>query len=285
MPVDEDVSGLTPEQWEHRLERAASDPEKLRREIQALEREMLREKSWLHENPVSEGVIGLVLGFLGGRGDDYRALGKQIEQELYAERSLKERYRGWLPGETPLDRIFPYIKNFPGRVEPCKEGVVFDGFLKFRGVSWGGAENRAVAVYLNERFPGREPANFLLWFVHASGHLVIKRVFRKELPPRCGSTSSARRIVLELADLIVPGRDEIAALEVDNAANRATRAALMRHDAGKDPPYVLVEDTKPEQTPLGRMMMKLAAELGRKPLDFRLALDRYGVLKITLPLG
>ena len=278
------VSGLTPEQWERRLERAAADPEALRSEIARLEREMRRESSWLHENPVSDGVLGLVLGFLSGRGDDYRALGKQIEQELFAERNLKNRYRSWMPGETPLDRIFPYIKGFPGRVERCDEGIVFDGFIKFRGVARACAENQAVALFLNERFPGREPANFLLGFVHSSGHLVIKRVFRKEIPPRHGSGSSARKIVRELADMIVPSRGEITALEVDNAANRATRKALLRHVPDADPSYVLVSDPRPEHTPLGRMMLKLAAELGGIPGRFALSVDRYGVLKITLPL-
>jgi len=282
-----DTAGLTPGQWEQRLEGAAAEPQRLAEVLEQLDREMRQENTWLHENPEPGGVLRLVLRFLGrDDDDDLVGLGRRIDGELRAERALERRYRGWQSGEEALDRVYPYIKDFPGEVRACADGLQFPGFLKFKGVADTGTVHEAVAVYLNERFPGRDPANFRLCFVKDRGRLIIKRVFRKELPRRRERPSTARAVLIELVDDLCPGRECIRELVVDNAANVATRQRLLlSRDTGEGTVYRLRTDGRVEDTPLGKLMLRLARELGLKPGDFRLRLLPYGILEIRLAVG
>ncbi len=283
---DEDISGLTPEQWEKRLEQAAGDPDNLGRLLQELKTEMSGENTWLHENPTPGKVFSLVFHFLGRDDDDLRRLGRRIDEELSAERDLKRRYRGWLPGEDAQDRLFLYVKDFPGEISPSPDGLQFEGFLKYKGVAAHGSLREVFAFYLNERFPGRDPANFYLSFDSRTGALVIKRVYKMELPRRRAGPTAARAVLAELVADVCDSVEQIESIVVDNAANIETRKALVRARHGDDGVvYEPIQDARVEQTPLGHLMLKLAHELRLDPKDFSIRVMPFGVLEIVLPVG
>ncbi len=280
--ADQSVTGLTPQEWEKRLKRAASDPQALEKVLQELDREMRQEKTWLHENPSPGKLLSLVFRFIGHDDKDFGHLGQRINEELEWEKTLKRRYRGWLPGEEALDRLFPYLKDFMGTVSPCTDGIGFEGFLKFKGV-YKGSESEVFTFYLNERFPGRDPANFHLLFDPANGSLVIKRVYRMELPSLPKGPSTARAILAEMIHDICPTMDKIESIVVDNAANLDTRKALIhpRHtDDGVV--YELTHGASVERTPLGHLMLKLSEELGMSHTGFSIRVTSFGILEIKL---
>ena len=280
-----EVSGLTPAIWKDRLEKAASDPRRLAELLGKLEGEIHREHTFLHEDPEPDTLLSLILDFFDLPDDnDYDELGKRIEAELAAERWLKKRYRSWLPGEEVLDRIFPYIKNFGADVREERSGLQFPGFLKYKGIRWG-KTSEAYVLYLSERFPGREPANFHLLYSPAEEELVIKRVYRKELPRIEGTATAARAVLAEMAAEIVPSLPSVRSLLVDNAANVATRRALIssRREDG-EVVFALRPGADPAATPLGNLMVKLARELGLVPGQFSCRVCAFGMLKIELGL-
>jgi hypothetical protein len=280
-----EVSGLTPATWEDRLGKAASDPRRLAELLSELEGEISREHTFLHGDPEPDNLLSLVLDFFGLPDDnDYEGLGKRIETELAAERWLKKRYRSWLPGEEVLDRIFPYVKNFGADVREDRSGLQFPGFQKHKGIRRG-KTSEAYVLYLSERFPGREPANFHLLHDPAEEELVIKRVYRKELPRIEGSTSAARAVLAEMAAEIVPSLPALRSLLVDNAANVETRQALISSRREDDEVVFALKPTAdPAATPLGNLMVKLARELGLVPGQFSCQVCAFGMLKIELGL-
>ncbi len=280
--IDQSVAGLTPQQWEHRLERAASDPEALKQVLDDLDKEMRQEKTWLHENPSPGKLLSAVFRFMGRDDTDFVNLGKRIDKELDWEKSLKRRYRGWLPGEEALDRIFPYMKDFSGEVTECKDGIQFEGFAKFKGI-YKGSKREVFTFYVNDRFPGRDPANFHLLFDPCDRSLVIKRVYRMELPPMPEGPSTARAILAEMTRDICPSLDEIAHLVVDNAANLETRKALIHAEQADDGvTYQLNQGASVSQTPLGHLMLKLADELGMSHSGFSTSVSSFGILEMDL---
>ncbi len=140
-------------------------------------------------------------------------------------------------------------------------------------------------LYLSERFPGREPANFHLLFAPAEGKLVIKRVYRKELPRIEGITTPARAVLAEMAADIVPSLRSVRSLLVDNAANVATRRALISsHRESGEVVFALRPGADPAATPLGNLMVKLARELGLAPGPFSCQVCAFGMLKIELEI-
>jgi hypothetical protein len=280
-----EVSGLTPATWEDRLGKAASDPRRLAELLSELEGEISREHTFLHGDPEPDNLLSLVLDFFGLPDDnDYEGLGKRIETELTAERWLKKRYRSWLPGEEVLDRIFPYVKNFGADVREDRSGLQFPGFKKHKGIRRG-KTSEAYVLYLSERFPGREPANFHLLYDPAEEELVIKRVYRKELPRIEGSASAARAVLAEMAADIVPSLPALRSLLVDNAANVETRQALISSLREDDEVIFALKPTAdPAATPLGNLMVKLARELGLVPGQFSCQVCAFGLLKIELAL-
>ncbi|HUU02746.1 MAG TPA: hypothetical protein VM425_15015 [Myxococcota bacterium] len=282
---DQDISGLTPQQWERRLEQAAGDPEELGRVLQKLEAEMRGENTWLHENPTPGKVLSLVLRFIGGDDDDLRRLDRKLDTELSAEREMKRRYRGWLPGESAQDRLFSYVKDFAGEIGPCSDGLQFEGFVKYKGVSAHGSLREVFAFYLNQRFPGRDPANFQLSFDSRTCVLVIRRVYKMELPRPPRGPSAARAVLAELVTNVCDSVGQVESLVVDNAANIETRKALMRVRHGADGvTYEPIPGAEVEKTPLGHLMLRLANELDLKPGGFSIRVMPFGVLEIVLPV-
>jgi len=279
------VSGRTPAEWEGLLEEAADRPERLAELLDSLEIEIRQETSFLHEKAEPGNLFTIILDFFGLPEDsDYERLARKIKSELEAERSLKRRYRSWLPGEDVLERLFPFIKNFNGEVREHSGGLQFEGFLKFKGIGRC-ARSEVYTLYLSERFPGRDPANFHLLFDEAKGELVIKRVYRKELPRIDRPTTAARAVLTEMIRDIVPASSDIRTIVVDHAANVETRQALIvsRRD-GAEVSFELDPGGDPAATPLGNLMTKLAVELGLEPGAFRLEILAYGVLKIELAI-
>ncbi len=281
----ENVSGRTPAEWEKLLEEAADHPERLGALLKELESEISQETTFLHENPEPDNLFAIILDFFGvPDDDDYERLAQTIKAELQAERRLKRRYRTWLPGEEVLDRLFPFIKNFSGEVREERSGLQFEGFLKFKGIRRD-TTSEVYALYLSERFPGRDPANFHILFDGAEGDLVIKRVYRMELPRLEGTVTAARAVLAELIRDIVPALSDIRTIVVDNAANRETRRAMIssRNEEGSAS-FELTPGADPAATPLGRLMGQLALELGLAPGAFRAEILAYGVLKIELSI-
>ncbi len=280
---DDSVAGLTPDQWEERLDSVSDEPEKLAAALEQLEQEMRQEDTWVHDNPTPGPIFKAIFRFFSREDDRLEALGEKIHSELHAERRLKDRYRGWLPGEVPTDRLFSYLKDFGGEVHPDEEGVQFEGFLKYKGLHRGTTVD-AFTFFLNDRFPGRDPANFHLSYLPAFGELVIKRVYKMELPRRKGK-SAARAVLAEMVDEIVLDRSTIRSLVVDNAANIETRQAFLRVTRTEDDvKYEIRARVDPAKTPLGHLMLKMAARLGLKPGDFTSKVNQFGVLKISLPV-
>ncbi len=283
-----DVSGLTPQQWERRLEEAADDPEALAAVLGELEREMHQEKTWLHDNPEPGNLLDAVLSFFGQEDGDVELLGQRIKSELRLERHLEERYRSWLPGEDYLDVLFPYLKAFGDEVAPDPGGLQFPGFGKYKGVRRGSASSEIWVFYIADRFPGRDPANFHVTFRRETGELLIKRVYKKELPRIDGISTVGRAVLAEMIRELVPSLVDIRELEVDNAANQATRDALLRFTpSGDGVEFALRDDADPARTPLGHLMLKLVSELGMRPVasetgPFRVFLGRFGTLRIEM---
>lgn len=281
----ENVSGRTPAEWERLLEEAADRPDRLAALLESLESEIKQETSFLHEKAEPDNLFAIILDFFGAPEDnDYERLAQKIKSELEAERRLKRRYRSWLPGEDVLERLFPFVKNFNGEVREDSGGLQFEGFLKFKGVSRG-ARSEVYTLYLSERFPGRDPANFHILFDGAKGDLVIKRVYRKELPRIDRPATAARAVLAEMIHDIVPALSDLRTIVVDHAANVETRQALIvsRPD-GDAVSFELDPGGDPAATPLGNLMKKLAGELGLEPGAFRMEILAYGVLKIELSI-
>jgi hypothetical protein len=282
MGIDYDAeaaAGLTPAMWRTRLEQAASDPDALAQQLRELKREIRNEHSFLESIPSPDGLLERVLSFFQDREDhDYQRLGKRIEEELRHEKQVFKRYRGWKPGEEWEDRLFLYLKDFPGEVERDPGGVQFPGFDKFSGLHSGRFTRESYVLFLNRRFPGRDPANFHLLFRERTGELVIKRVYKKELPRYQGKSSAARAVLAEMIRGMVPDLSLIREFDIDNAANRETRQALLAGDTNAADPAQL------EQTPLGYLMKQLAVELGLTPGTFRYQIMPFEMIRIELAI-
>ena len=273
------TAGLTPEQWHDRLEAAANDPELLSKELAALESEISREGSWLHLNPAPDSLISGVLSFFAGETDQ-DTLARKIKSELHREHRLKERFRARKPGESWRDRVFAYIKDFPGEILADENGVQFPGFSKYQGLVWN-RKPETYVFYINEKFPGRDPANFHVQFDPETGEVLIKRVYKMDLPrPETGS-SAARSVLAEMIFELIPNLSVVKSLVVDNAANIKTRQTLMCAKTGSgNPTYEKVEGADAAATPLGHMLEKLAKELGLVPEGFGCQLLPYGMLRL-----
>ena len=282
--VDNTVAGLTPQEWEDHLESVADNPEKLQAALEALNHEMHQETSWVHENPTPGPLFKAVFRFFGKNDGDLEDLGHQIKDELHAERRLQDRYRGWLPGEEWCDRLFPYLKEFAGEVHQESAGLQFEGFTKYQGIERK-LKTAVFAFFLNERFPGRAPANFHMSFNAEDGELVIERVYKMELPRPPEGPSVSRLVMAELVADLVPKLNDLKKLVVDNAANVETRQALIeaRPDS-EGVNYEPILGANVDATPLGYLMRKFATELGLESGDFVIRVNRYGVLKIILPI-
>jgi hypothetical protein len=277
-------TGLSPQDWETQLEAAAVDAERLAGLLERLKAEMEQERTWLHENPTPGGVFKALFRFFGSGDADLERLGETLRDELAAERRLRRRYRSWLPGEAPTERLLPYLKGFGGEIRRAPDGLQFPGFLKFKGLQHNDV-HQAFAFFLDARFPGRDPANFHLSFEPARGELVIERVYKKELPRPPRGPSAARAVLAELTRDITSGPQAVRLLVVDNAANLDTRQALLRveRESGRVR-YRVRPDAVVERTPLGHLMRAFAGELGLRPGAFRCRVNTFGVLKIELPV-
>jgi len=278
-----DVAGLEPEEWERRLEAAAADPEALASVLSGLDHEIRQEKTWLHDNPSPGPLLRIILGFLGDDEDeDLERLGEQITAELQHERALWERYRPWRPGEDHLERLYPFIKDFHGEIALEEDGLQFPGFTRHGGVA-GGPDPEAMALFLSDRFPGRIPASFHVAFHRRDGEIVIKRVFKRELPRVEGITTVGRAVTAELIRRVAPGLERIRELVVDNAANQQTRRLLLRHQPGSGrASFTPAPGADVAATPLGHFMVELARELGLVPGELRMEIRAYGLLRLEL---
>jgi hypothetical protein len=273
----EDVAGLTPAVWRTRLEQAVSDPDALAGRLRELEEEIRNEHSFLESIPSPDGLLERVLDFfLDTEDHDYERLSRKIAAELRHEKQVFKRYRGWKPGEDWEDRLFLYLKDFPGEVEADPQGVQFPGFDKYAGRNSGRSTRESYVLFLNRRFPGRDPANFHVLFRERTGELVIKRVYKKELPRYEGRSSAARAVLAEMIKEVVPDLSLIREFDIDNAANRETRQALLAGDAQNN------NDVRPEETPLGYLMKQLAIELGLTPGEFRYHIMPFEMIRIEL---
>jgi hypothetical protein len=277
------VAGRAPEEWEARLEQAAKGLMDLDGVLCELKQEIGSEHSWIEDNPAPSTLVRMFLEFIGETDGDRNRFEERIEREIAHERSLVRRYRTWKPGESWQDRLNMYLKEFPAQVRADGEGLQFPGFVKYKGIHRSDGAGQAFACYLNERFPGRDPANFYVTFDATSGELILKRIYKKELPRLDGKRSAARAVLRELIRDVADPVSGIRQIEVDNVANRRTRQELM-----------IVEKTdgrtlfsaRPgadvEGTPLGYLMRTLAMELGLVPGPFRVSVQQFGIIRIEL---
>ena len=276
------ASGFTPKQWRERLERAADQPRTLAVEFAELEKEMRSERSFLHSNPSPGGLMKSVMSFLmDDDDDDYERLAKNIRSELARENHLLEQFRSWKPGEDVEDRLFLYVKEFGGTLKPDTKGVQFPGFIKYQGIHSTDTQSESYIFYLNEKFPGRDPANFHLVFIPKTGEVIIKRVYRMELPRQEGQGSPARSVLRELVYEIVPDLNAITEFEVDNAANIKTREALLEPKEQKGD-FGARAGGDAENTPIGHLMKKLCIELGLSPGEYKVHAMPFGMLRIEM---
>lgn len=283
MGTTSNVAGMTPEEWETRLETAASSETLLQQVLAELEREIGQERTWLHDNPSPAGVLVAVLEFFGQPLDtDLAALGSRIKAELQRERRLRKRYRSWHQGETWGDRLAPYLKGFAGEVGVANDGLQFPGFTKYVGIAGGSI----VSFWLSRRFPGRDPANFHVTSDAKDGTVVLKRIYRMELPTIDRVTTVGRAILAEMIRALVSDLRTIRRLVIDNAANTETRSALLnsrRGDGGVTLEAVRGADAS--RTLLGHLMIRLAEELGMIPGKLVFAVLPFGMLRLELPVS
>jgi len=247
---------------------------------------MRQERTWLHDNPEPGKLFAAVFAFFGKEDADVEALGKELKDELQVERYLEEQYRSWLPGEDFLDVLFPYLKDFGEQVALDVGGLQFPGFDKYKGVRRSGSSSEIWVFFISRRFPGRDPANFHVSFLRDTGELIVKRVYKKELPRIDGISTVGRAVLAEMIHELVPSLADIREFEVDNAANQATRDGLMTsRPSGDGVEFVLRDDADAAKTPLGHLMLKLVGELGMKPGPFRLFLGPFGTLRIEMSVS
>jgi hypothetical protein len=279
--MGEKVRGLTPEAWEQKLDDAANDPRALAAVLTELDQEMRQEKTWLHEAPPAP-IIKTILKFFGNNDEDLERLGQEIATELEHERSLKRRYRSWLPGEDYVQRLYPYFKGFNGEVRPTTEGLQFPGFTRYEGRVEGHL-TEAMALFLNERFPGRDPASFHVAFEHSTGCVTIERAFKKELKRIPGISTVGRAVLAELIHNVVPDLTAIRKINGDNATNQETRKLLLeKKRRGLEVYFVPRPDADISATPLGHLVVELVRELGLKPGELQMEIHAYGVLEIAM---
>jgi len=277
------VAGRAPEEWEARLEQAAKGLMKLDDVLCELKQEIGSEHSWLEDNPAPSTLARMFLEFVGATDSDRARFEERIEREIAYERSLVRRYRTWRPGESWQDRLNMYLKEFPAQVRADGEGLQFPGFIKYKGTYRSDSVSQAFACYLNERFPGRDPANFYVTYDATSGELILKRIYKKELPRLDGNRSASRAVLRELIGDVAHPVSGIRQIEVDNVANQKTRQDLMiveKTDGGT------IFSTRPgadvENTPLGYLMRTLARELGLEPGPFHVSVQQFGIIRIEL---
>lgn len=277
------MAGRTPEEWEAALEHAVDHPEHLDALLAELDREVLAESSWIRDNPAPSRLTRALLRWLG-RGDEDRAeLEARLKRELAWERGLVKRYRTWLPRESYQDRLSLYLKDFPAEVAPDPTGLQLPGFSRYAGVYRSATTSQVFCFFVDDRFPGRDPANFSLRFEATTGELVLERLYKKELPRPPDGRPVGRVIVRELALDLVGDPARIRQIEVDNAANQETRKALMitREEDGRLA-FEPRPGADPRKTPLGHFMVKLAGELGLAELEMRFFVQLLGVIRIEL---
>ena len=278
------VSGRAPAEWEAHLERCAGDPVALTEALSQMAAEMRRERSWLHDNPPVGGLLSAILEFFARPEDnDVEALSRQLESELRAERTLKERYRSWLPGEDYLDVLFPYLKSFGGEVHVDEEGVQFPEYVKVTGLKTGGTR-AVVAFFVHERFPGRDPANFQLAFDTFEGTLVAKRAYKMDLKASPDHPSVGRAVLGELIRVVCPNLSSLRRFIVDNAANRATRDDLLIRvrSSDDDVRFGLRPGFRPDDTLLGRLMRRLVGDLGLTAGPLHASVGPFGTLRFEM---
>lgn len=277
------VAGRAPEEWEARLEQAAKGLMKLDDVLSELGQEINSEHSWLEDNPAPSTLVRMFLEFVGGVDRDRGQFEEQIKREITHERSLVRRYRTWKPGESWQDRLHMYLKEFPAEVKADGEGLQFPGFIKYKGTYRSDSGGQAFACYLNERFPGRDPANFYVTFDAASGELVLKRIYKKELPRVDGKHSASRAVLRELVRDIADPVSSIRQIEVDNVANQKTRKELMivEKTDGRTT-FSARPGADVDGTPLGYLMRTLALELGLVPGELHVFVQPFGIIRIEL---
>ena len=118
-----------------------------------------------------------------------------------------------------------------------------------------------------------------------SMHETVMGIKKNELPRIDRPKTTARAVLAEMIQDIVPASSDIRTIVVDHAANVETRQALIvsRRD-GAEVSFELDPGGDPAATPLGNLMKKLAVELGLEPGAFRMEILAYGVLKIELAI-
>jgi hypothetical protein len=120
-------------------------------------------------------------------------------------------------------------------------------------------------------------------FDASNGDLLIKRVYKMELPVLDGMTTVGRAVLSELIRDVVRSLSDIRAFVVDNAANTSTRRALIAsHETDDGVVYEPRPDCDVASTPLGNLMSKLALEMGLTPGRFQFEVRPFGMLHIEL---
>ncbi len=266
--------GRAPSEWEGVFTDALRDHAHtdLRRALRALGREIQEQTSNVDERaegPRLERLVEQARRVLRSEPTEAEALELELDHERALWASWRQRYReAFIP--TALQ---PYLDSCGVFVQPCVEGVQFDGFDKFRG--WSPRRGEALTLFAG---PGDgAPPNFFSRYEARHDRFVVERAYRTTLPRGAGKTC-----ILEHLDALVPAGRGPTELVFDNVKNSATFDA---HVVLADDGPHLRPDVPWQASPLGRLGHRLLQHRGRTITDVRPTLDAFGFLDLVLVSG
>lgn len=265
------VFGRAPSEWEDVFTDALRDHAHadLRRALRALGGEIQEQTSSVEqraEGPRLERLVEQARRVLRSEPTDLEAL----EDELAHERVLWTRYRRRYREAFIPSSLRPYLDSCGVFVQPCADGVQFDGFDKYRG--WSARSGEAVTLFSG---PGEAtPPNFFSRYEARHDRFVVERAYRTTLPRGAGSAC-----ILEHLAAVVPADGGPAELVFDNVKNSATFDAHVVD--GVDGPS-LRPAVPWQDSPLGRLGQRLLQRRGRTITDVRPTLDAFRFLDLVL---
>ncbi len=272
--------GRAPEEWAADLERALAgrDHEVMRRLLRDLRSELGGEVDALdrfERGHAVERLVEQVRRLLRASPTER----ERLEDELGTERSLWATYRRRYRETFVPDALRPFLDGCAAMLSPRTDGVQFAGAAKYAGTSRG-AEAEAVTLFAAEDGVVPEadarptPANFFTSYRRGDGRFVVRRAYRTFLPRGAGRAVLAEQMKWLVGDGSAPRE-----LVFDNVQNRATYEAHVRRDGEA---RTLRPGVGAEETPLGRLGLRLLAPYGVVGVEARPVLDGFGFMDLRL---
>jgi hypothetical protein len=203
-----------------------------------------------------------------------------IEDELAAERQtwsdFRRRYR---TAFVPED-LHPFLRSCGVFIVPDPDGVQLEGFDKYSGQGKG-PRREAITLFVRSGAPSVDeeeyvPPNFFSFYDEAHRDFEVRRAYRTVLPGGAGT-----RCIVEHVQRLVGEVSTLKRFGFEDVQNRPTYGAYVDEVDGdsvlRSPPAI-------EATPLGRLAVRVLAELGLEPSAAVPNLDPFGALDLVFPV-